>query len=80
MYVVMWMDRHTDPLPLLFTDRDAAIARARQIVQEYVDEGRAIYGPNEEQPGPGDWLYYATWNHEGDAVYVIERPVDAGDV
>lgn len=76
VYVVMWLDRHTDPKPEVWADRCAAIARARAIVQEYADEDRIIDEAFEEQePGPDDWLYYAKWNYEDDYVFVVERAV-----
>lgn len=47
MYVVTWEDRTPDTEPLyadrgaeLFTDREAAIQRAREIEREYAEEGR----------------------------------------
>jgi hypothetical protein len=76
VFVVMWIDRHTDPEPLLFVSAEAAIGKARSLVEEYRAEGRVLDEAFvEEQPGPADWLYFAEWNHEGDHIFVVERPL-----
>jgi hypothetical protein len=67
VYVVMMADRHADPEPEVFTDRDAAVAYARKFAE---DSGREV---EEHDPPPGGWLYYATYSPESDSVWVVAK-------
>jgi hypothetical protein len=71
VYVVMVCERHTDPTPYVFTDRDRAINYARSEAASYAGSASNV----EEEQIDG-WEYYATWPTEDDAIWVIKRKVD----
>lgn len=77
VYVVMWLDRHTDPEPELYADREAAIARARRIVSDNERPGIFEETLTWEMREDG-WLYYGKWgNEDSDYVFVVEREVQS---
>jgi hypothetical protein len=69
-YVVMHSDRHTDIEPQVFQQSDDALNHAKHIIMWYANDGTTIEEIVIDQP---DWLYYATYGYEGDAVWVLER-------
>ena len=71
VYVVMVFERHTDPDVEVFTSGDAAVARAREIAEDYARSADDI----EEPDGFYGCLYYAEWGTEGDHVWVDRREV-----
>jgi hypothetical protein len=70
IFVVITDDRHVDPAPEVFTERDAAVeyAQSQAIAlnhhPEYLD---LLADP------PEGWLYLATYSSEGDCVWVVEK-------
>ncbi len=66
VYVAMICDRHTDPIPEVFTTEEAAVAYARAVAADWLHEDTA----------PDGWLYYAKHPTEEDAVWVLARTVD----
>ncbi len=73
VYVAMINDRHAEPEPELFTTAEAAIDHARTWAQEH-----AHYDDDFEEPAiPEEWLYYATYSPESDAVWVVAKDLDA---
>jgi len=74
-YVVMSSDRHNDPMPFLFADRDTAMEWARAYVREHLSRPEDL---DEELTAPmreAGWLYYGQYSVEGDHVFVIECEV-----
>ena len=65
LYVVMVKDHHTDPQAHLFTNRQTAINLAVTLGDGEIDEHTT-----------DEWLYYASYSPEGDAVWVIETPIN----
>lgn len=72
VFVAMICDRHTDPEPEVFTTADAALGYARTWALEHAtDPGDVV-----EEPVDGR-LYHARYSTEDDAVWVVEKTVDA---
>ena len=67
IFVVVIKDRHSDTGVEAWTERDAAIARAKALATEYAGNG----GPVEERPIQG-WEYYACYSCENDSVRVVK--------
>lgn len=74
VYVVMWLDRHADPEPELYADREAAIARAAKIAIDR-DRHGVLYESMSTAMYEAGWLYYGKWGNEGNYVFVVEREV-----
>lgn len=72
LYVAMIRDRHSDPDAYVFSTPEAAVEYAKTCVQEYARHPESI----EEEPIEG-WLYHARYSSEGDAVWVLEKTLDA---
>ncbi len=68
VFALVIEDRHSDTGVEVWTDREAAIARAKALATEY-----AAYngGPVEERPIQG-WEYYACYSCENDSVRVVK--------
>lgn len=64
VYVAMICDRHTDPVPEVFTTEEAAIAYARKVADGWLVE---------QVGGHDGWLYYASHPTEDDAVWVLAK-------
>lgn len=75
VYVVMVLDRHTDPEPELYATRDSAIARARSIARGSSGWSVAHDEGLTASMAAAGWLYHAEWGHEGDYVFVVQREV-----
>lgn len=69
VYVVMINDRHTDPEPEVFLNRDEAIEFAQKYVREYGRPGDVEV----HDPPPMGWLFYGTYSVEADCVWVLEK-------
>lgn len=68
VYVVIEHDRHRDPDPYVFDDRDAAITFAREIARDWLEEqhGELLSGQ----------LFLAVHPSESDAVWVVEKMIN----
>lgn len=80
IFITILCDRHFDPQLFPYTTAAAAIAHAKKITEEYLEDwddselrDREV-GPYSE-PVEG-WLYYAIISTEGDCVWVEERELD----
>lgn len=71
VYAVMVFERHSDPDVEIFTSEPAAVARAREIAEDYARSPEDIEEPDDHY----GWLYYAGWGTEGDHVWVDRREV-----
>lgn len=72
IYVVIWDDRHSDPSPFPFTERDVAIEWARAKAKEY-----DRFGDYSEQVANGTGqIFRATYSCEGDSLTVHEVGLD----
>ncbi len=69
VYLVILEDRHTDVQVEVFATKDAALARASQIVEEY-----EYTPPDPDRPVEG-WPFHATLSGEGDRVRVEKAKV-----
>lgn len=68
VYLVILEDRHTDVQAEVFADREGALKRAAEIVDEYG------YDTDQDTSGT-DWLFDAALSGEGDYVRVEEAEV-----
>jgi len=75
VFVVIIEDRHSDVDVEIWTEREAAIARARELAKEYC---RHPEDYKEEQIA--DWLFYAKYSCEDDSCRVVERKVSSPNV
>ncbi len=78
LYVLVIGDRHADPTPFPFTDRDRAIGEAREWLAGHMHPDDA--DDLGEYPATAPWLFRATYSHEGDWVGVIVRELDGSVV
>ena len=67
VYIVLLMDRHTDPELFVFASREAAEAQMATLVDEYEQDGY------DTEPFDGG----VTLGEEGDYIYLIESEVQA---
>lgn len=74
IYLVILEDRHIDVEVTPFRDRDAAIARAREIAAEE-SRSDSSYEISELTPDMLDdgWLFHAVYSVEDDSVRVVQR-------
>ncbi len=70
VYLVILEDRHTDVQVEVFMRQEAAMKRAREIVEEY-DFGDG----GSDLPTSSEWLFGASLSHEGDYVHVEKAEV-----
>ncbi len=75
VYAVMVFERHSDPDVELFAQEADAVARARELVQEYLRYPEDLDEELTEPMRRGGWLYYGSWSPEGDHVVVVEREI-----
>jgi hypothetical protein len=68
VFVVLIEDRHADVDVEVYTDRDKAIARGRELAKEY-----CRYEDDYEENTNPAWLFNATYSCEGDNITVYER-------
>ena len=68
LYIVMHNDRHADPEPEVFLDKDYAVDYARRTAQEYCH-----YPEDYEEHDVLGWLFYAKYSCENDSVWVVEK-------
>ena len=71
VYVAHLKDRHIDPVVRVFKDKQGAIECAKKWAAEGADEQSDII----EDVIKG-WLFYATYNEEGDCVWVTEQDLE----
>lgn len=71
VFVVIVNDRHADPEPHLFTDRERALRFA-------ADEARRIMHGRDVTvwPPPSGWLYLVEHESESDRVWVLEKELE----
>lgn len=80
LYVVMVVDRHTDPKAHLFSTPEKAIAYALLVLEvhkesmKYVDPSD-LHMSKEDLLSAG-WLFYGCYSVEGDCVWVTTAAVD----
>lgn len=72
LYVAMVHDRHYEPTPHLFTDKDRAIEFAKEKIGKLAGDGDF-----EELPLYGDNLYAATYEPGDHSVWVHPATIDA---
>jgi hypothetical protein len=70
VFVVVVEDRHADVEVEVWTDRDAAIARARALAEEYCRHQDDL----EEEPIKG-WEFYVRYSCEDDSIRVVKTTV-----
>jgi len=68
VFALVIEDRHSDTGVEVWTDRDAAIARAKALATEYAGYNG---GPVDERAIQG-WEYYASYSCENDSVRVVK--------
>lgn len=73
VFALVIEDRHSDTGVEVWTDREAAIARAKALATEYAGYNG---GPVEESTIPG-WEYYACYSCENDSVRVVKVKVQS---
>lgn len=74
VYVVFIEDRHAEVDVELFHDREAALTRARAIVEEYVHDPEDITEMEiTKHMADAKWIYYCIYSCEGDDVRVLEK-------
>lgn len=74
VYVVVWVDRHTDPTVHVFENADIAIewAKAQARDNDRHDElDETLTGPMSAD----GWLYHGSYSSEGDFLYVVKRTI-----
>jgi hypothetical protein len=76
LFLVLIEDRHTDPEPHIFTDREQAISYARERAEDYNID------PEDEELGEAwhenaDFFLSIVCTHEGDSILVYEVEVTA---
>ena len=87
VYVVIVEDPHVDVEVDVYTDQDAAIRAARDVVQQYVDDGDVCTSEDCEDHGERSeelnesmvadgWVFHHNMN-EADSVRVVERELKA---
>ena len=72
VYIVMIEDRHTDVEVEVYSDETRAIARGKELAQEYAGAGNEEEYLTTEMVKSG-WLYNATYSCEGDSVSVQRK-------
>ena len=70
VFVVVIEDRHADVDVEIWTDREAAINRGRELAKKYCSRQ-----DDYEESQIADWLFYARYSCEDDSCRVIERPI-----
>jgi hypothetical protein len=70
VFVVVVEDRHADVDVEVWTDREAAINRGRELAKKY-----CRHPDDYEEEQIADWLFYARYSCEDDSIRVIERPI-----
>jgi len=72
IFVLVQLDRHTDPIIRLRTNRAQCIDEAKKLAQEHCRDPEDFV---ENNPNEKVFLYHAIYSCEGDSVYVIEKVV-----
>lgn len=75
VYVVMMDDRHIDPTAALFSNRESAIAWARNAARANTRSPDDLDETLTEAQRREGWLYYACYSGEGDCVWVYPSTV-----
>ncbi len=83
IYTVIHCDRHTDPFPMLFQEKEDALKAARDIAKGYgVDpEDKDRKERITEKPGEDKPFFIQSLSEEGDSIMIYECDMyyDAGD-
>jgi hypothetical protein len=74
VYVVIWVDRHTDPDVRVFDNAEAAIEWAKATARDH-DDHNVLDETLTEPMQVWGWLYYGCYSVEGDYLRVVKREV-----
>lgn len=75
IYIVIWIDRHSDTKAYPFMHKEKAISEAQRIAKECC-KNEVCYEERTYENDKDGWIFFVEYSSEDDCLIVIESKID----